>query len=423
MRLAYAGYLGHMFELYAMWAWIGAAAAASYHAFMPAPQAEQFAKLTAFCAIGAGGFASAIAGRWADRIGKAEIAILAMMVSGASALAAAATFGGPVWLTFVVVIVWGASIIPDSAQFSALVADASPPHQAGTLLTFQTALGFALTFVTVQLTPVLASIAGMADGAGRPGARPGVWYRCDGPLAHAAGKIMSGADDIRWRTGAAAINGFRQFWRAWQPREPATLPVLALHGSLTQSGMWKALAEAAGTIPMLCPDQRGFGLSDDPGDDSCAAFAADAVALAQHLLPARYVIMGHSFACSIALEAARLADETRGRGGAGRPGGAGWSAAGGRAERAKSRAAGRIRDARRGRAAFPRQRGRRMDRRNAAAFRRGHHAARRRSVALSLCASAAAAACAPSPPRRQATLTSSPRQRRCAARCWCFAAA
>ena len=171
VRLAYAGYLGHMFELYAMWAWIGVASAVSYRAFMAAPQAEQLAKITAFCAIGIGGVASAIAGRWADRIGKAEVAIIAMVVSGASALLAAATFGGPVWLTFLVVLIWGASIVPDSAQFSALVADASPPHQAGSLLTFQTALGFALTFATVQLTPVLASkfgwpavLAGLALG-------------------------------------------------------------------------------------------------------------------------------------------------------------------------------------------------------------------------------------------------------------------
>jgi pimeloyl-ACP methyl ester carboxylesterase len=117
--------------------------------------------------------------------------------------------------------------------------------------------------------------------------------------------------DTGWRNGTAVINGFRQFWRAWQPPGSTALPVLALHGSLTQSGMWNALAEAAGTIPMLCPDQRGFGLSEDLnedlGDDSCAAFAADAVALAQQLLPQRYVIMGHSFACSIALKAAQLA--------------------------------------------------------------------------------------------------------------------
>ncbi len=160
VRLAYAGYLGHMWELYAMWAWIGAAAAASYHAWLPALEAERLAKLTAFCAIGAGGIACAVAGLWADRIGKAEVAILAMVVSGASALLTAATFGGPVWLTFVIVLIWGAAIVPDSAQFSALVADASPPHQAGSLLTFQTALGFALTFVTVQVTPVLAATLG-----------------------------------------------------------------------------------------------------------------------------------------------------------------------------------------------------------------------------------------------------------------------
>jgi len=115
--------------------------------------------------------------------------------------------------------------------------------------------------------------------------------------------------DIGWRTGTADINGFRQFWRAWQPQGSTALPVLALHGSLTQSGMWKVLAEAAETIPMLCPDQRGFGLSEDPGEDSCAAFAADAVALAQQQMPARYAVMGHSFACSIALDVARLAAE------------------------------------------------------------------------------------------------------------------
>lgn len=110
-----------------------------------------------------------------------------------------------------------------------------------------------------------------------------------------------------WRTGSRMADGFRQFWRDWQPREERTLPVLALHGSLTQSGMWIAPAEAARSIRMLCPDQRGFGLSEDPGGDSCAAFASDALALARDRLPARYVLMAHSFACSIALEAARLA--------------------------------------------------------------------------------------------------------------------
>lgn len=160
VRLAYAGYLGHMWELYAMWAWIGLATATSYAATMPMDDAVWLATITAFTAIAAGAVASILAGLAADRIGKAEVAIIAMVVSGLSALAAALTFGGPAWLTLVVVVVWGMSIIPDSAQFSALVADHSEPDQAGSLMTFQTALGFALTIVTVQVTPMLADVFG-----------------------------------------------------------------------------------------------------------------------------------------------------------------------------------------------------------------------------------------------------------------------
>jgi MFS family permease len=160
VRLAYAGYLGHMWELYAMWAWIGVATVVSYSATLPEADAQAYAKLTAFAAIAVGGIASVVAGLVADRIGKAEVAIAAMVVSGLSALLTGLTFGGPVWLTFVIVFIWGLSVVPDSAQFSALVADASPPEQAGSLLTFQTALGFTLTFATVQLTPVAADAFG-----------------------------------------------------------------------------------------------------------------------------------------------------------------------------------------------------------------------------------------------------------------------
>ena len=109
-----------------------------------------------------------------------------------------------------------------------------------------------------------------------------------------------------WRTGWHAVNGFSQFCREWQPPEHRGLPLLALHGSLTQSGMWIAPVETAGSLRTVCPDQRGFAMSEDPGRDACADFAADACALAQRLFVGRYVLVGHSFACSIALEAARM---------------------------------------------------------------------------------------------------------------------
>lgn len=160
VRLAFGGYLGHMWELYAMWAWIGTATAVSYAAHIPDDEASQLAKLTAFVAIGAGALLCPVAGKYADRIGKARLTIIAMSASGCSAIAMALVFGGPVALVFAVAVVWGLSVIPDSAQFSALVADASPPDKAGSLLTLQTACGFALTTVTVQATPLVANAIG-----------------------------------------------------------------------------------------------------------------------------------------------------------------------------------------------------------------------------------------------------------------------
>ena len=160
IRRAYLGYFGHMWELYAMWAWVGTAATLSYAMRLDQPAAESLGKLSAFLAIGLGAFICVPAGWIADRVGKANVTIVAMLASGSAALLTALTFGGPVWLTFVLVIVWGLAVIPDSAQFSAIVADSAPPHLAGSLLTFQTAIGFALTIVTVQVTPLAAGFFG-----------------------------------------------------------------------------------------------------------------------------------------------------------------------------------------------------------------------------------------------------------------------
>jgi MFS family permease len=158
VRLAYAGYLGHMWELYAFWAWIGVAAAVAFAPLGAA--AGGAARLVTFGAIAVGGVLCLPAGWLADRVGKARVAQAAMALSGAAGLATAATFGGPAWVTAALVLAWGAAVIPDSAQFSALVADAAPPERAGSLLTFQTALGFTLTFFTVQAVPSVAAALG-----------------------------------------------------------------------------------------------------------------------------------------------------------------------------------------------------------------------------------------------------------------------
>jgi len=162
IRAAYLGYFGHMWELYAMWAWLGSILAAGFAGHMPDSDISNAAGLTVFAAISAGGAACLIGGHFADRFGKAEVAVAAMLASGlmACAVAAALWLQAPPWMLITLAVLWGAAVIPDSPQFSALVADHAPAGLAGSLMTLQTALGFALTTVTVQGAPLVAAALG-----------------------------------------------------------------------------------------------------------------------------------------------------------------------------------------------------------------------------------------------------------------------
>lgn len=157
IRLANIGYLGHMWELYAMWAWIGPFA----HAYWATRGGNaQAADLTAFSAVAIGAVACLAAGWLADRYGRTAVTISAMAISGTCALLAGLAFSLPPWIMLPLLLVWGMSVIADSAQFSAATAELAPPERTGTLLTLQTALGFALTAIMVQILPVWIGFAG-----------------------------------------------------------------------------------------------------------------------------------------------------------------------------------------------------------------------------------------------------------------------
>ena len=153
VRLAINGYLGHMWELYAMWTWIAAFLAAG------AGLGARAGDVAGFAAIAAGGI-GCVAGGWAaDRYGRERLTIQAMALSGACAAIIGLCIASPT-LVVAVAVVWGFAVVADSAQFSALVTELAPPHAVGTALTLQTSLGFLLTMASIQLVPRLVDLVG-----------------------------------------------------------------------------------------------------------------------------------------------------------------------------------------------------------------------------------------------------------------------
>jgi MFS family permease len=160
LRLANLGYYGHMWELYAMWAWIAAFVEASLSASTPSLPAPYWAKLAAFATIGLGALGCLAGGVLADRWGRTTLTIGAMLLSGSCAVLAGFLFGSPPWLLAAFCAVWGIAVIADSAQFSASVVELSDADRVGTMVTVQTCVGFLLTMVSIHLVPPINAAVG-----------------------------------------------------------------------------------------------------------------------------------------------------------------------------------------------------------------------------------------------------------------------
>ena len=157
VMLANLGYLGHMWELFAMWTWAPAFLLASFALTGQSPAA---ASAAAFAVIAAGGLGSLLAGQMADRLGRTRVTTLSLVVSGLCALSVGLLYGSHPALVVALCLVWGFAVVADSAQFSACISELCDPRYTGTALTLQTSLGFLLTLITIRLIPTAVSAIG-----------------------------------------------------------------------------------------------------------------------------------------------------------------------------------------------------------------------------------------------------------------------
>jgi MFS family permease len=158
VRLASFGYFGHMWELFAMYAWfLVFFSEALTSRGTPVGSAAAYAT---FAVIAIGGLGSWVGGILGDRWGRTRTTAAMMGVSGSCAVLIGLLFGAPAWLVLLVSLVWGFAIVADSAQFSTMVTELSDQAYVGTALTLQLAGGFAVTVATIWLIPILEDAFG-----------------------------------------------------------------------------------------------------------------------------------------------------------------------------------------------------------------------------------------------------------------------
>ena len=158
-RLASLGYFGHMWELYALWTWLSMFIVAGRG--QRGDAAASSTGFIVFAAIGVAGSLGCLLGGWAsDRFGRSPAAVAALLISGACCLASPIFFAASTIVLVVFLLVWGAAVIADSGVFSTALSETTDTRLVGTALTAQTAIGFLLTVVTIQLVPIAADLIG-----------------------------------------------------------------------------------------------------------------------------------------------------------------------------------------------------------------------------------------------------------------------
>ena len=167
-RASALGYFGHMWEVYAFWTLAPALIIASGLAQANTPGLSGIA----FLVVGIGALSCMLGGLLSQRIGSARVAALALTGSALScAVFPLIPLDQPAWI-LALLLFWGATVVADSPQFSALSARAAPPEIVGSALSIQNAIGFTIGMISIQLGTALVSLEGTAIA----------WLLLPGPL-------------------------------------------------------------------------------------------------------------------------------------------------------------------------------------------------------------------------------------------------
>lgn len=156
VRLASIGYFGHMWELFAMAAWF--LVFFRDHLAAVAQEPLPMAAFVTFAAIAMGSVGSWLGGIVADRWGRTKFTISMLAISGACSITIGLFFDGVTWPIVVIGLIWGLTVVADSAQFSAMVTETGDQSYVGTALTMQMAIGFTISAATIWLVPLFEQI-------------------------------------------------------------------------------------------------------------------------------------------------------------------------------------------------------------------------------------------------------------------------
>ena len=158
VRLASFGYFGHMWELFAMYAWF--LAFFSDHLSRRGAGGGPAAAYGTFAVIAIGGAGCWIGGLLGDRWGRTRTSALMMALSAGCAVLIGLLFGAASWVVLLVGLAWGFTAVADSPLFSTIVTELADQAYVGTAVALQLGIGFTLTVATIWLIPLLVETIG-----------------------------------------------------------------------------------------------------------------------------------------------------------------------------------------------------------------------------------------------------------------------